>query len=589
MLLGYALRFKWLSVVAASLGVINVFPQMIIPRLLGAAIDEMLTGEIEGKLLILAGIILLLSLVRGGIFYASLYLIEAVSNRVAYELRKDFFHKLQELSVGFCDKQHTGNLMSRATVDVEAVHWYVGFGFLGVFRSIATLMVAAIMMLIIDWRLALISIAFIPVLIWLSGTLALAMAPLFRKAHEETGLLNTVVQENLAGIRVVKAFAAGEYEGGKFRDSARKVADYLYNAGRVLASRQAALTFVLALSTAAILLYGGRAVFSGRLTPGELTAFILYMGVLAFPIQILGWRIGTAVRALAASRRIFEVLDAEPQVKERPRAKILQRVEGHVRFERVSVSYGSSREALNNADFEVMPGQTVAILGRPGSGKSTVVHLLPRFYDPSSGRVLIDGVDARDATLRSLRQNVGIVLQDIFVFSATIRDNIAYGAENATRDDVIRACKLAQLDDFVQSLPDGYDTMVGERGVTLSGGQRQRLAIARTVLRDPPILVLDDSTSSVDVATESLIQRALDEVARDRTTFVIAHRLSTVRNADLILVLDGGKIMQRGGHEELLASDGFYRRIYDLQLTPPAGPSLLDTAAPASETSDVQH
>ena len=577
---GYALRYKRLSVAAATLGVINVFPQLSIPTLMGAAIDEMLTGEIQGKLLFLASIILFVSLVRGGLFYASLYMMEAAGNRVAYELRKDFFHKLQELSIGFYDKQHTGNLMSRATVDVDAVHWYVGFGFLGMFRSIATFIVAAIMMLIIDWRLALISMAFVPVLIWLSGTLALAMAPLFRRAHEETGHLNTVVQENLAGIRVVKAFAAGEYEGGKFRDRARKVADYLYSAGRLLASRQAVVTFVLALATSAILLYGGREVLSGRLTPGELATFILYMGILAFPIQIIGWRIGTAARALAASRRIFEVLDAEPQVKERPRAKSLQRVQGHVRFERVSLSYDSSREALNDVDFEVLPGQTVAILGGPGSGKSTVVHLLPRFYDPSSGRVLIDGVDAREATLRSLRRNVGVVLQDVFVFSATIMDNIAYGAADASLDDIIRASKLAQLDDFVEGLPDGYDTMVGERGVTLSGGQRQRLAIARTVLLDPPVLVLDDSTSSVDVTTESLIQRALDKVAQDRTTFVIAHRLSTVRNADLILVLDRGKIVDRGGHEELLARDGFYRRIHDLQLTPQAGRSLLDTAAP---------
>ena len=568
-----------LSVAAATIGVINIFPQLIIPRLLGVAIDEMLTGEIQGKLLFLASIIFFLSLVRGGLFYVFLYLTQAAGYRVAYELRKDFFHKLQQLSVGFYDKQHTGNLMSRATVDVEAVHWYVGFGFLGMFRSIATFIVAAIMMLIIDWRMALISMAFVPVLIWLSGTLALAMAPLFRRAHEETGHLNTVVQENLAGIRVVKAFAAGEYEGGKFRDKARKVADYLYAAGRALASRQAAITFVLALATAAILLYGGSEVFSGRLTPGELTSFILYMGVLAFPIQILGWRIGTAARALAASRRLLEVLDAEPQVKEKPRAKSLQRVQGHVRFERVSLSYDSSREALREIDFEVLPGQTVAILGGPGSGKSTIVHLLPRFYDPSSGRVLIDGVDARDATLSSLRRNVGIVLQDVFVFSATIKDNIAYGTASASRDDIIRATELAQLDEFIQGLPDGYDTMVGERGVTLSGGQRQRLAIARTVLLDPPVLVLDDSTSSVDVATESLIQRALDKVARDRTTFVIAHRLSTVRNADLILVLDRGKIVERGGHEELLARDGFYRIIHDLQLSP-AEPSVLDTAAP---------
>ena len=347
-----------------------------------------------------------------------------------------------------------------------------------------------------------------------------------------------------------------------------------------MATRQAAVTFVLALATAAILLYGGSEVFAGRLTPGELAAFILYMGVLAFPIQILGWRIGTAARAVAASRRLFEVLDAEPQVKERPEAESLRRVAGHVRFEHASLSYDASREALNDIDFEVLPGQTVAILGGPGSGKSSVVHLLPRFYDPSSGRVLIDGVDAREVTLTSLRQNVGIVLQAVFAFSATIRDNIAYGAANASLDEVIRASKLAQLHDFVEGLPDGYDTMMGERGVTLSGGQRQRLAIARTVLLDPPILVLDDSTSSVDVATESLIQRALDEVARDRTTFVIAHRLSTVRNADLILVLDRGKIVERGGHEELIAGDGFYRRIHDLQLTPQAEPNLMDTAAP---------
>ena len=284
---------------------LNVFPQLTIPRLLGIAIDEMLTGEIQGNLLFLASIILFVSLTRGGLFYVSLYLMEAAGIRVAYELRKDFFHKLQDLSIGFYDKQHTGNLMSRATVDVEAVHWYVGFGFLGMFRSIATFIVAPTMMLIIDWRLALISLAFVPVLIWLTGTLALAMAPLYRRAHEETGHLNTVVQENLAGIRVVKAFAAGEYEGGKFRDRARTVADYLYTTGRLLASRQAAVTFVLALATAAILLYGGRAVFSGRLTPGELTSFILYMGVLSFPIQIIGWRIGTAARALAASRRLF--------------------------------------------------------------------------------------------------------------------------------------------------------------------------------------------------------------------------------------------------------------------------------------------
>ena len=454
----YAFRHKWLSIIAATIGVINVFPQLVIPRLLGAVIDEVLTGEIQGRLLFLAGLILFASLMRGGLFYVSLYMMEAAGNRVAYELRKDFFHKLQELSVGFFDRQHTGNLMSRATVDVEAVHWYVGFGFLGMFRSIATFIVAASMMALIDWQLALLSMTFVPFLLWLASTLALRMAPLFTRVHEETGHLNTVVQENLAGMRVVKAFGAGDYESDKFRARAREVADYSYVAGKVLASRQAAVTLVLALATAAILLYGGRQVFSGRLTPGEMASFILYMGVLAMPIQILGWRIGTAARALAASRRLFEVLDAETMVEERTGAKSLPRVQGHVRFEHVSLSYDSSREALTDVDFELLPGQTVAILGGPGSGKSTLVHLLPRFYDASSGSVLIDGVDTRDVTLASLRRNVGIVLQDIFAFSATIEDNIAYGSIESTLEDVVGAAKMAQLHDFVEGLPDGYDT-----------------------------------------------------------------------------------------------------------------------------------
>ena len=566
----YAWRYKWLSVSATALAVINVFPQLAIPRLMGAVIDEVLTGQIQGNLLLLVSIILLVSLVKGGLFYVALYLVEAAGNRVAYEIRKDFFHKLQGLSAGFYDKQQTGNLMSRATVDVEAVEWYIGFGFLGMFRSIATFIVAAAIMLYIDWRLGLIGLSFVPVLIWLSATLALRMSPLFSRVHEETGHLNTVVQENLAGMRVVKAFGAGEFERAKYRRRARVVADYFYEAGKALASRQAAVNLVFALATGAILLYGGWEVFSEKLTPGELASYIMYMNVLAMPIHILGWRIQSAARAWAASRRLFEVLDAESPVKERSGAKSLHRVKGHLRFEHVSVSYDSSREALSGIDFEVFPGQTVAILGGPGSGKSTVVHMLPRFYDPSAGRILIDGVDVREVTLASLRRNVGIVLQDVFAFSASIRNNIAYGALDSDLDDIVRAARVAQLHDFVEGLPDGYDTLVGERGVTLSGGQRQRLAIARTVLLDPPILVLDDSTSSVDVATESLLQRALAEAARDRTTFVIAHRLSTVRDADLVLVLEKGKIAERGRHQELIAADGLYRRIHSLQLEPQA-------------------
>jgi ATP-binding cassette subfamily B protein len=308
-------------------------------------------------------------------------------------------------------------------------------------------------------------------------------------------------------------------------------------------------------------------------------AFIFYLALLAMPVRMIGWLVNTLSRASAAGRRLFDVLDAESPVQEKPAARPLPRVSGQVRFNHVSMSYDSTSEALHNIDFEVQPGQLVAILGAPGSGKSTLVHLIPRFYDVTEGSVAIDGVDVRDATLASLRQNVGIVLQDVFVFAATVRDNIAYGSDNASMEDVVEASKVAQLHDFVDGLPAGYDSWVGERGVRLSGGQRQRLAIARTILMDPPILILDDSTSSVDMATEYQIQQALAEVIKGRTTFVIAHRLSTVRKADLILVTDKGEIVERGTHEELLARDGSYRQIHDLQLRPQDEASLIQDAA----------
>ena len=315
-----------------------------------------------------------------------------------------------------------------------------------------------------------------------------------------------------------------------------------------------------------------------RLTFGELSAFILWMGLLAMPVRMIGWMLNTLTRAAAAGQRIFEVLDAESPVEERPGATPLPRATGHVRFEGVSLSYDERVPAVHDVSFEAEPGQLVAILGGPGSGKSTVVHLIPRFYDVSSGRIAVDGVDVRDVTLASLRQNVGIVLQDVFVFGATLRDNIAYGVDDASMEEEVRASKIAQLHPFVKSLPKGYDSWVGERGITLSGGQRQRLAIARTLLLDPPILILDDSTSSVDVGTEYLIQQALADVVKGRTTFVIAHRLSTVREADLILVLDRSEIVERGTHDELLARDGFYRRTYELQLRPQ---EEVDVGSPA--------
>ena len=339
------------------------------------------------------------------------------------------------------------------------------------------------------------------------------------------------------------------------------------------------IQLVFGVATAGILWFGGMEIVNGRLTPGELTQFIFYLGLIQGPVRMSGMILNNFSRAVSAGQRIFEVLDAPSPVEDREGAVPVDRVQGHVRFEDVSFAY-AREPVLDHVSLEAEPGQVVALLGMPGSGKTTIVHLLPRFYDVSDGRITIDGMDVRDFTLESLRRNIGIVMQDVFLFSATIADNIAYGRPGTTREEIERAAQIAQLHDHIVSLPDGYETWIGERGITLSGGQRQRMAIARTVLLDPPVLVLDDSTSSVDASTEHLLRQALDEVMRGRTTFVIAHRLSTVRSADAILVLEDGRIAEQGRHDQLIASDGLYRKLYELQLLP-AEPTIDQLAAGA--------
>ena len=564
----YGLRRKRLALITGVAFAVASIPPLAAPKLAGLAIDEALSSGSHGRLLTLAGIIAAVSLLRAALGYASMYLAEAISQRVAYDLRRDFFDQLQNLSQEFHDKQMTGNLMSKATVDVDAIRMYIAFGFLAGFGSLTVFTTAVVIMMLTNWVLGLVTFAFLPVIIWPSAWMATRMNPLYEKAHAETGNMNAAVQENLSGMRVVKAFGAREYETAKFDRKAFSVATHFNDAGKVLVTGQATISLAFAGVTAAILLVGGMEVFAERMTPGELASFILYMGVLIRPINMLGWRFQIFSRAIAASRRIFEVLDSESPVKDAPSAKSLHEVRGKLKFDHVSLRYRRGIDAVQDMCFEVMPGQTVAILGGPGSGKSTIVNLLPRFYDATRGRILIDEVDIREVSLESLRQNIGIVLQDVFVFSASIRENIAYGVVNASAQEVMNAARVAHLHDFIESLPDGYETWVGERGVTLSGGQRQRLAIARTVLTDPPILVIDDATSSVDVGTEALIQRALAKVVEGRTTLIIAHRLSAVRDADLILVLDEGKLIESGSHEDLMVDSGYYRSIYESQLMP---------------------
>ena len=575
----YAFRHKWYLIGAYTAMMASTLSAMVIPRILGDAIDEALVSGLQSRLLLLAGVILLFSLLRGVFSYGQRYLSESLSERSAYDLREDFFRKLQGMSFGFFDREQTGNLMSKATQDVDAVRMFISMGMVRGLSIFVMLGAVSVLMAVTNWRLAIVSMAFVPLILWRALAMANTLRPTWMKVQEETGAMTTVLQENLSGMKVVKAFGARAFEESKFNARADTVAKLTYSATRLFASQGALMTFIFTAATGAILWYGGREVSADRLTAGGLASFIFYMGLLAMPVRMSGWMVNIVSRASSAGQRIYDVLDAESPVTQKPDAVPLPRVAGHVAFENVAVSYDEAGSAVRNIDFEAQPGQVVALLGGPGSGKSTLAHVIPRFYDVSEGRITIDGYDVRDVTLASLRQNVGIVMQDVFVFAASIKDNIAYGLDDVDMEEVVRAAKVAQLHDFIEGLPDGYDSWVGERGITLSGGQRQRLAIARTVLLDPPILILDDSTSSVDVATEYKLQQALDEVIRGRTTFVIAHRLSTVRRADLILALEDGEIFERGAHDELLQRNGFYRSIYDLQLRPSErGPAAVPAA-----------
>ena len=577
-LAGYAWHHKTRLLVAYVAMAGATFAAMAVPKLLGSAIDEALETGLQRELLVLGLAIVLISVLRGIFSYLQNYMAESLSQLAAFDLRNDFFRKLQSLSFGYHDQQQTGNLMSKATADVEAVRRFTSMGMVRGLSIVMMVGAVAVLMMTTNWRLGLTSMAFVPFVVWRGVLMSRKLRGTWMMVQAETGHMTTVLQENLSGMRVVKAFGAHEFEEAKFEEKASSIADHTYAATRLFASQGSLMTFMFTTATGVILLVGGNEVVNERLTAGDLAVFILLMGLLAMPVRMTGFMVSNFSRAASAGQRIFDVLDAKSPVEEAPDAIELSDVKGNVKFADVTLSYDSAGQAVSNVDFEARPGELVAILGAPGSGKSTIVQLIPRFYDVSDGAITIDGRDVRDLTLASLRRNVGIVLQDIFVFAASLRENIAYGAEDASMDEIVRAAQVAQLHGFIQGLPAGYESLVGERGVRLSGGQRQRLAIARTILLDPPILILDDSTSSVDMATEYQIQQAMSEVVKGRTTFVIAHRLSTVRDADTILVLDEGEIVERGSHEELLGQDGFYRRIYDVQLRPQEEDPVLEQA-----------
>ena len=562
------------ATVAASVGF-----SLLIPTLFGQAIDSMVGRETEDgpflwlnpsteTLIWFAVGLLAASLCRGAFDFARTYTTDSLSQKVSYVLRNRFYDKLQHMSFAYHDREHTGDLMSKATADVEAIRRYVNMGLIRSIEAGLRATILPIILLFINWELALISLAFIPFILVRSVRVMSRLRAMWTQVQITMGETVTVLQENLVGMNVVKAFASEEFEKRKYDRKARQLRGEYFLSERTQGTNSAWMSFYFTVALGLILWYGGWEVLRGDLTFGELGMFMLFLNQLTFPVRMAGFIINSFSRAISSGRRLFDVLDAPSPVMEREDAVELGRAEGTVRFENVSFSYDQQVPALRNVDITAQRNQVIAILGAPGSGKSTIVNLLPRFYDADGGRITIDEKDIRDFTLESLRRNVGIVQQDVFLFSATIRDNIAYGARDAKHDDVVKAAKVAQLHDHIMSLPDGYDTWVGERGTTLSGGQRQRLSIARSVLIDPPILILDDSTSSVDVETERLIHAAMVAVMKGRTTFVIAHRLSTVQNADHIIVLDRGRIVEQGSHEQLDAIGGIYHEILELQLRP---------------------
>jgi ABC-type multidrug transport system, ATPase and permease components len=539
---------------------------LVIPKMLGNGIDTVLNSGRAATLIIAAGIILGSSALRGITGYGNRYFTQVISQRVAYDLRNHLYDHLQGLSFAYFDKAQTGQLMSRATVDIEAVRAFISMGLLQILQTVFLTIGISYLLISLDWRLALMTLAFVPLMAYRAVLTSRRLRPVWLKVQRLIASLGTTLQESLSGVRIVKSFAQEKTEDKKFADDSRRLYDVQIDAARIVAFNTPLMVFLIGAPTALVLWYGGRQVIAGNLTIGGVVQFIMYLGMLAMPIRALGMVTNMYSRSMSAGERILEILDTTSQVKDKPDALVLDKLKGQVAFEDVSFSYAENAPALHSINFSVQPGQLVALVGASGSGKSTIINLILRFYDVSGGRITMDGVDIRDISLASLRKNIGTAQQDVFLFSTTIRNNIAYGMPDATLEQVTAAAKAAQIHDFIMSLPDGYETWVGERGHTLSGGEKQRVTIARAILKNPSILILDEITSSVDAETERLIRRAVDELIKGRTTFIISHRLPIITNADLILVIKDGQIVERGKHQELMAGNTLYRQTYLSQL-----------------------
>lgn len=567
------LRPYWLIAIGMLISLlVGTASSLAIPRMAQMVIDTGIAQRNVAAIIRLSLSMIGLAILNALFQFAQGALGARLAQGIAFDMRNALYATIQSLSFSYHDRAQTGQLLTRATSDVDVVQRFVGMGAMMFFLALLMLTGALVLLFVQNWRLALVMVVVIPATAALFGIFARRAFPMFKTIQQRLGDLNTILQENLVGVRVVKAFAREDYETKRYEAANQEFYNINIQVNRLLSLAFPTIFSISNIATLCVYWIGGLQVINQSLTIGELVAFINYVMMAFFPVLMIGFIISMLSSAGASAERIFDILDASSEVIEKPDAIPLPPVQGRVAFEHVTFRYyGAAEPVLKDVSFVAEPGQVVALLGATGSGKSSIINLIPRFYDicpdrNCGGRVTIDGYDVRDVTLDSLRSQIGIVLQEVTLFEGTIRENIAFGRPNASMDEIIEAAKAAEAHDFIMSFPDGYETRVGERGVTLSGGQKQRIAIARALLLNPKILILDDATSSVDLATEHRIQQALQRLMKGRTSFVIAQRVATVLNADQILVLDKGEIVARGTHEELLASSEIYAEIYRSQL-----------------------
>jgi ATP-binding cassette subfamily B protein len=562
-LLGFLKPYKWSLLVSILLAVGSQAAAIGIAYLTGTGLDKALTAPTARQLYTVAALVLLVGAGRA-LFMSGRRLISGrQALGVEYDMRNALYAKLLRLSFGFYDRHQTGQLLSRATVDLQTVRFFLGYGLVFFFQNVLTIVAATAIMFVVNWRLALVATAVTPLIVVFAYRYSSVAHPVLRDVQQKMADVATVAEENIVGVHVVKSFAQERNELDKFSDRTERVFARSIDANKQRAVYVPLLSFLPLIMQAGVLLVGGRMVASGTLDLGTFFFFNVLVVMLVMPLRMLGMWVGQSQRATASGERIFEVIDEPEEISEKPDATEMPPGDGRIRYEHVTFEYAPGRPVLHDIDLELEPGKTVALIGHTGSGKTTLASLVPRFYDVAEGRLTIDGADVRDVKLQSLRREIGIVSQDPFLFSATVRENISFGRPEATDAEIARAASLTQAHEFIERLPDGYETVIGERGITLSGGQRQRLAIARALVMEPRILILDDATASVDATTEAKIRLGLREAMKGRTTIIIAHRLSTISLADELVVLDSGSIVGRGTDEELLRTNAVYRDIHE--------------------------